>query len=123
MRRWLFFPVLFLPVLVALWPDAAEAACRVDRWRFFFGSESNATMTTDGAPCRTQVRWTGAKSAVHAVAISSPPRNGRASASGNGVTYQPRAGFKGTDTFVFTITGEKSGAGTSATVRATVTVR
>jgi len=57
------------------------------------------------------------------IAISSRRRNGRASASGLTVTYQPRAGFKGTDSLVFRINGSKFGAAASSTVRTTVTVR
>ncbi|WP_189644632.1 putative Ig domain-containing protein [Luteimonas gilva] len=53
------------------------------------------------------------------VAIGTAPANGTAIASGLSITYQPNAGFAGTDTFTYTAT---NGAGTSAPATVTMTV-
>lgn len=108
--------------MVLLSAGLAEAACSVSRWRFSFGSESAADMTTDGAPCRTTVSWTAGTTEIHGIRISSPPRNGTAQAGGSSVTYKPKAGFKGTDSFAFTITGRRLTTPGTATVRVSVSV-
>src|SRR5882724_9834694 len=78
-----------LPALT-LWTGFADAACSVSRWTLTFGQESSAEMTTDGAPCQTTISWTRGTVEVHGARISSPARNGTASAAGNTVRYQPR---------------------------------
>jgi outer membrane protein OmpA-like peptidoglycan-associated protein len=47
------------------------------------------------------------------------PANGTATVAGNAITYAPRAGFTGTDTFAYTV---RDPAGLTATARVTVTV-
>ena len=57
---------------------------------------------------------------VNSIAIATPPANGTiVSVTGNIVTYSPRAGFVGTDSFTFTATGP-GGTSTPATVTLTV---
>jgi len=102
--------------------STVEAACTVHRWSFYWDQESQAVMTTDGAPCRTSITWTGGTTEVQGVTISSPARNGTASASGNTVNYRPKPGFKGRDTFAFTISGRRGVTPSKAVVRVTVTV-
>lgn len=55
----------------------------------------------------------------NSVAITSPPSNGRASISGNVVTYTPTTGYFGEDSFTYTATGP---GGTSAPGTVTITV-
>ena len=57
--------------------------------------------------------------AFTSVAIASQPQNGSILLIGSTVTYAPRAGFVGTDTFTYTATGP---GGTSAAATVTVTV-
>ena len=102
---------------------SAEAACHVVRWRSVWGVETTAYMETDGAVCRTSVSRVWNTSEVHSVNIASPPRSGSASAAGRSVTYRPRPGFKGEDSFVFAIVGRKAGSPQRGTVRVNVTVR
>jgi hypothetical protein len=107
-----------------LWPVSdADAACSVVRWRFVWGVETSAHMTTDGSQCRTSVSWATGTTEVHAINIAVAPRNGSASASGRGITYRPRAGFKGEDAFVFAIVGKRHGQPSRATVRVSVRVQ
>lgn len=103
--------------------ESADAACSVARWRFVWGVETTAYMTSDGSACRTTVEWTTGTTEVHSVSIAAPPRNGTASTSGRAVSYRPRAGFKGEDTFVFAVNGATRGSASRATVRVSVTVR
>lgn len=53
------------------------------------------------------------------VSVSSVPAHGTAIASGTSITYQPAAGYAGTDTFSYTAT---NASGTSAPATATITV-
>lgn len=57
--------------------------------------------------------------AAASVAVSTPPANGTAVASGIGVTYTPNAGFAGTDSFSYTAT---NAGGTSAPATVTITI-
>jgi Big-like domain-containing protein len=110
-------------VLVVSSTGLADAACAVSRWSFYWGQESTAAMTTDGAPCTTSIGRTAGTTEVQSIAISSRPRNGTASASGISVNYRPKAGFKGEDSFAFTITGRRLTTPEKATVRVSVSVR
>ena len=101
----------------------AEAACSVSRWTFRWGQESGASMTTDGAPCRTTISWTSGTTVIDGVAISARPRNGTASVAGNTVSYRPKAGYKGEDSFAFTISGKRLTTPGKATIRVSVSVR
>ena len=56
---------------------------------------------------------------VSAVAIASPPANGTVTLAGTVVTYTPRAGYFGPDSFTFTATGT---GGTSAPATVSITV-
>ena len=114
---------LFALLLLLGLAEPAEAACSVANWRFVWGVETVAQFTSDGSACRTTVEWTTGTTEVHSVRISSPPRNGTALTSGRAVSYRPKAGFKGEDTFVFAISGAQHGAASRATVRVSVTVR
>lgn len=53
------------------------------------------------------------------VQVATPPQHGTALASGTGITYQPAAGFAGTDTFTYTASDDWT---TSAPATVTVTV-
>lgn len=54
-----------------------------------------------------------------AVAVATPPANGSAVVSGLGISYQPNAGFAGSDSFTYTASNS---GGTSAPATATITV-
>jgi hypothetical protein len=102
----------------------ADAACYVPTWRMVWDTEGIIYMQMDGGgTCRTSFSRVWNTSEIHAVSIKSAPRNGSASAGGRGVTYRPRAGFKGEDSFMFLVTGRKAGAAQRATMRVNVTVR
>jgi hypothetical protein len=53
------------------------------------------------------------------IAVATAPANGTTSIAGNVVTYRPRAGYYGTDSFTFTATGP---GGTSAPASVTLTI-
>jgi hypothetical protein len=115
-----------LYVLVALlscFAARAEAACSVANWRFVWGVETSAYMTTEGGRCSLVFRRTFRTSEVHSITIATAPRNGVATVSGNSVFYSPRSSFKGEDTFVFAIDGRRNGNPEHASVKVNVTVR
>jgi len=118
MRTFFVFAVLLCGI-----GGRAEAACSVADWRFVWDVETNAYMTTDGGRCSLVLRRTFRTSEVHAITISSTPRNGNASVSGHSVIYNARSGFKGDDTFVFAVSGRRNGNPVRATVKVSVSVR
>jgi hypothetical protein len=77
-----------------------------------------------GKPCKMIRMALGASRASAGIAIVTRPRNGSASASGTGIRYAPRAGFKGTDkmTVRFSWNGPPSNKLTSGSVTFTVIV-
>ena len=80
-----------------------------------FGSNTATDMHVgSGKPCPIMLR-TGGRSTFSAIAVSAPPRNGTARPNGSsGVVYQSKPGYKGADSFAFTITGSgPRGSGTS----------
>lgn len=115
--------LLGFAVLLCAFVGQAEAACSVPSWRFVWGIETNAYITTTGGSCSLVLRRAFKTSEVHSLAIASGPHNGAASVSANAVTYRPRAGFKGEDSFVFAVSGRRNGGPERATVRVSVTVQ
>jgi uncharacterized repeat protein (TIGR01451 family) len=81
---------------------------------------ANAVLTTvpyNAAATNVPLNITGG--APTSVAVGTPASNGTATATGIAITYQPTAGFAGSDSFTYTAT---NGAGTSAAATVTVTV-
>jgi hypothetical protein len=92
------------------------------RFRFNFGSDTSTDMHVgSGKPCSVTLR-AGARSTFSGVAISSPARNGTVRAGSSGATYQSRPGFKGADSFAFTISGSNANGPGKSTVQVSVTV-
>src|ERR1043165_8886291 len=114
-----------LTVFVMILGLAEASACSVARFRFpTFGSNTGTDMhVTSGKPCPIRVR-TGGRSTFSAVTVSAPARNGTARSDGSsGVVYQSKPGYKGADSFAFTVSGKgPSGSGTS-TVQVGVVVQ
>ena len=115
--------IFILAVLLCGFVGSAEATCSVPQWRFVWDVETNAYMTTDGSPCWILLGRVFKTGEVHSVTIASAPRNGTASASGLSVHYRPKSGFKGEDSFVFAISGRRSGSPVHASVRVSVTAQ
>jgi len=115
--------ILALGVLLLGLVGPVNAFCHVGRWSVHWDSEALAQMETDGAPCRINVSWTGNTSEIHSLRVLAVPRSGSASVQGHGVLYRPRGGFKGEDSFAFTLYGRKAGAPQHALIRVDVTVR
>ena len=119
--RKLALATVFLTVL-----GAAEAsACSVKRFRFpTFGTNTGTDMqVSSGKRCPIRLR-TGGRSTFSAIAVSAPARNGTARTDGaSGFVYQSKPGYKGADSFAFTVTGRgPHGPGTS-TVQVGVVVQ
>jgi hypothetical protein len=95
---------------------AEASACSVVRWRFpTFGSNTGTDMqVSSGKPCPIRVR-TGGRSTFSSIKVSAPARNGTARSDGSsGIIYQSKPGYKGADSFAFTVTGTSPhGSGTS----------
>ena len=94
---------------VAASASQSLAGCHIERFRFFFGSDTSTTgNVTSGSTCTIEP-GAGRGSGIESVSISQPPQHGSASASGSSVypkiTYRPSAGYKGPDEFTFAITG------------------
>src|ERR1041384_1000301 len=97
---------LALAVLLLMGAGVAEAsACSFVNFRFFFGTDSETDMTVrSGQPCSMPL-ITGGRASYSGIRISRPARGGMARADSSGVTYQSRPGYKGPDSFAFTVSG------------------
>jgi len=115
--------ILIIGLFLCAFGGPAEAACTITPWRFIWDTQTDASMSSDGGPCRSSIIQVFRTGEVHSVKIAAGPRHGAASASGRTVNYRPRAGFKGEDSFVFAINGRRNGNPVQARVRVNVTVR
>jgi hypothetical protein len=107
--------------------NPADAGCHVGRFRFSFDSDSSANMlVTGGSTCAINL-WAGLSTAYESIRITSRPAHGTAASSGNySVAYRPNAGFRGTDSFAFTVRGTgrvRPGVVRSSTIQVSVTVQ
>jgi len=101
----------------------ALSECTVARFQFFAGAESATQMVvTSGRNCGVIIRAAG-MSRFDNVGIVARPTHGILSPRlGVGVTYKSAPGYKGEDSFVFTVTGKmRTGTGT-ATIKVRVSV-
>jgi len=117
--RWLM-TALFLVAAAG----TAAAECQVDRFSFGPGQTTETGMSVGSGQSCGVIVYAGARSRFDSVAIVARPRNGSlVPRSGVGVTYRSKPGYRGPDSFSFTITGQMTrGAGT-ATIRVSVNVR
>ena len=101
---------------------SAHAECAFVR--FLFGSDAATSMQVgSGQPCHIGVR-AGARSVFESVRVSSQASNGTVSPSGqSGVVYRSKPGFRGADSFAFTVTGRGPSSSGPATIRVSVTVQ
>ena len=115
---------LALAVLLLTSAGVAEAsACNFVNFRFFFGTDSDTDMTVrSGQPCSMPL-ITGGRASYSGIVISRPARGGTARADSSGVTYQSRPGFKGPDSFAFTVSGTTPFRTGSTTVVVRVSVQ
>src|SRR5215831_16011129 len=104
MRR-LVLATLFLS---ALGTADASAACNATRFRFNLGAEQNTwtnMVVSSGKRCSILLQ-AGSRSAFSSFSVSVLPRNGTARVDGGSrVVYQSRPGYKGEDSFSFTVSG------------------
>ena len=113
-------PALAVAILLIA-SSAALAQCRVEPFRFTFGSDTSTTMTVkSGSVCVSNINPREGSRFV-GMRVTRKPRHGTAGNSGTtGVAYKPRPGFVGQDTFVATI----SGSGTAGRIgRSNITYR
>jgi hypothetical protein len=103
---------------------ASAQACNA-RFSFTFGQVTSGTMAAaSGVPCAASVGQTGTNTVIKSVKVTSAPQNGSASAGSAGATYRSKPGFKGSDSFTFTIFGDgNAGRNTTATIQMAVTVQ
>jgi hypothetical protein len=113
--------VLWLATLGLVTP-ALGASCAVARFGFLANQVSQATMVApSGRTCRIVLN-AGGRSRFDSARIVSRPRNGTATASTIAVTYQSKPGYKGTDSFSFSVNGRLAPEGGAATIQVTVQV-
>jgi len=115
--------VILATVFLAGMGVVEASACNIVRFRFIFGSDTSTVMLVgSGKACSIPLR-TGSRSTFSGVAVSAPARNGTASAGSSGVTYRSKPGYKGADSFAFTVTGTNSRGPGKSTVQVAVTVQ
>jgi Bacterial Ig domain len=103
---------------------ASAQACTA-RFSFAFGQVTSGSMTTaSGTPCAARPDRTGPNTVIKSVKVTSAPQNGSASAGSGAATYRSKPGFKGSDSFTFTIFGDgTAGRNITATIQMAVTVQ
>jgi len=111
-------------LLFSLLSCASAQACTF-RFSFVFGQVTNGTLTAaSGESCAVTEDRTGGKTVIKSVKVTSPPKNGSASPGPIGVTYRSKPGFKGNDSFIFTIFGDgNAGTNVTATIQITATIQ
>src|SRR5690242_639590 len=99
------------------------AECNGVGFRVFPAVQGEATVTvTRGRNCGV-ILHAGGRSRFDAVGIVQRPQHGTLSPrSGVGVTYRSSPGYKGADSFTFTVKGSMSGGDGTATIRIGVSV-
>jgi hypothetical protein len=102
----------------------ADAGCLVPHFRFSLGYDTTANMVvTEGWRCSVAL-GTGAWSSFESVTVSTPPGHGTVTRRGSTtVTYQPRRGFRGEDSFAIAVRGLAGGQAATSTIRMSVEVR
>jgi hypothetical protein len=115
---------MFVGLVVLMWSTGAQAASCNARFSFIFSQVSNGAMgAASGVPCAATIGRTGTKTVIKSIKVTVPPKNGTASAGSHGVTYRSKPGYKGSDSFTFTVFGDgDAGPNTTATVQMQVTV-
>ena len=121
--RFLATPTTLL--LFATTPCAA--ACHVDHFNYFHGSEVPATMhASSGAPCLMKFTI-GGGSNIDSVGVTKQASHGAASWNGStaypGVLYRSSSGYKGQDEFSCDIVGPSHRSTNPASVRVSVDVK
>jgi hypothetical protein len=112
-----------LAALVALATSPALAECSVPHGTMFPGVETSQTMrVTSGRNCGI-ILYAAGQSRFDAVGTAERPKHGTLSPRmGVGVTYRSAPGYRGEDSFVFTVTGRFSSGTGTARVRVHVSV-
>src|SRR5215475_8905968 len=97
--------VLATVLLFSLLGTANAAPCAMGgRWHFGFDSTSYM-LVRPGGRCALMVR-AGARSTFSSMSVSAPPRHGTARVDGGSrVVYQPKPGYRGEDSFSYTVSG------------------
>jgi hypothetical protein len=114
-------------LLLLLAATPCKAACQVDQFRFFHGSEAPVAMHAgSGATCLMHFT-NGGKSNIDSIAITKQPSHGSASWNGSTayptVSYKSSLGYKGQDEFLIDILGASSRSSSPATLRVSVNVK
>ena len=121
MRR-LVLATIFLTVIGVI----EASACNVVPFRFNLGSDTSTVMQVGSGKRCAVILHAGARSTFSGVAISAPARNGTVGAGSSGASYQSKPGYKGVDSFAFTLTGAgafTNGGSGKTTVQVSVTVQ
>jgi hypothetical protein len=103
-----------------------RAGCHTEKFQFYFGFDVGTTMhVTSGAPCAIKGSL-GRKANVESIAVTEPAKHGVASYNGNigypRIVYRSSPGYKGSDTFAFSLTGKSMRRSGVATVHVSVDV-
>jgi hypothetical protein len=117
--------LLTLAVIWGVGISAAQAECRGRASSLFYVNENDTTDVFVSAKpnevCRGHLT-AGGSLAISSIVIKQQPRNGRASVTGAGGTYVPRAGFVGNDFFIVSVCGRNNAGSGCSTIRYHVTV-
>jgi hypothetical protein len=110
--------------LILVWPTFASAKCEHGPIDWNYGGSVETTWVTDGSACRSRSRH---PENVEKIVIETKPRHGVVGKDGPyGVAYLPNPGFKGEDSFSYTVRSNANfrlGAGVVARILVKVLVQ
>ena len=101
--------VVAIALAMLAFGGSAQAGCKIERYRFFFGSDTSTTGVVTGGSTCTSKPGAGSGSGFTSIAITKPASHGKAATDGSVIypefTYRPSPGYKGPDDFTVTIEG------------------
>ena len=99
------------------------SACSLAPFGVNFGWDTSTVLQVGSGKGCSVLLHAGARSTFSGIAISAPARNGTAHAGSSAVSYRSKPGYKGADTFAFTVTGADTRGSGKFTVQVGVTVQ
>lgn len=105
----------------------AQARCSVPHFSFPFGQQQSAPSSavmyvSSGERCNIKLRE-AASSIFKSIAFDTRPAHGSVAAQNSvNLTYQPRAGYVGSDKFTFAVKGTKNGVPSTSRITVSVNV-
>ena len=119
--------IVTLATLSLLSVTPSRAACHVDHFDFFYGSDASATMhASSGGRCTIKINL-GHTGSIKSIAVTEQAKHGSALYNGSlgypEIAYHSSPGYKGDDAFAFSVDGEGIHRSGLSTIRVSVDLK